>query len=78
MSWVHGSVNPIVGGGLRGLPWTDGNGGWRGSLEELGARCSRMWELNVFGVCVCVCVCEREREIAMGLCSWAAKGGGGA
>jgi hypothetical protein len=58
MSWVHGSVNLIVGGGLRGLPWTDGNGGWHGSLEELGARCSRMWELNVVGVCVCV----RERE----------------
>jgi hypothetical protein len=62
MSWVHGSVNPIVGGGLRGLPWTDGNGGWHGSLEELGARCSRMWELNVVGVCVCVCVCVRERD----------------
>jgi hypothetical protein len=30
---VHGSVNPVVGGGLLGLPWTGGNGGQRGSSE---------------------------------------------
>jgi hypothetical protein len=37
MSQVHGSVNPVVGGGLPGLPWTGKNGGWCG-LSELSAR----------------------------------------
>jgi hypothetical protein len=30
---IHESIDPVVGGGLLGLPWTDENGGRRGSLE---------------------------------------------
>jgi hypothetical protein len=37
MGRVHGSVDPVIGGGLPGLPSTGGNKGWHGS-SELGAR----------------------------------------
>jgi hypothetical protein len=73
MSWVHGSVDSVVGGGLLGLPWTGGNGGRCGS-SELSARTgvggggSRTRELDATS--------QRQREIIAGLCSRAAKGGG--
>jgi hypothetical protein len=46
MSQVHGFVDLVVSGSLPGLPWTSGNGGWKGLLElgtwSLGRRTS-MW-----------------------------------
>jgi hypothetical protein len=37
ISRIHGFVDPIISGGLLGLPWTDGNGG-RFDSSKLGTR----------------------------------------
>jgi hypothetical protein len=45
MRWVHGSMDPIVGGGLPGLPWTNGNGG-RHKSESASRPPCRFWRID--------------------------------
>jgi hypothetical protein len=49
MSRVHGSVDPVVGGGLLGLSLTDGNWGGGGAPRSLGHTGYRLRDLDVAG-----------------------------